>query len=216
MDWSEWEPHYRAIVSEFGFDARADEEARDILGAFLQQRETRPGEVDRALRTAVEGRRATVVGAGHTVDGSAVREGSDFVVVADKAAAAFLASGGSPDAIVTDLDGDVWAILEANEQGVPVAVHAHGDNVDALRRWVPRMRGPLLGTTQAEPAPPNVLNVGGFTDGDRACFLAEHWGAASIRLVGFDFEHASTPRKLAKLKWARELVGLLRVPVEWR
>jgi hypothetical protein len=40
-------------------------------------------------------------------------------------------------------------------------------------------------------------------------FLAREMGAASIELVGFDFEDQSvTPRKKKKLAWAKKLIDL--------
>ncbi len=65
------------------------------------------------------------------------------------------------------------------------------------------------------PSAARLLNVGGFTDGDRAVFLAEHSGARRILLWGFDFGSVDEPdpgaraRKLAKLAWAGRLIGEL-------
>ena len=44
----------------------------------------------------------------------------------------------------------------------------------------------VLGTTQAQPIG-NLYNFGGFTDGDRAIFLAVALGASEITLAGMDF-----------------------------
>ncbi len=42
-----------------------------------------------------------------------------------------------------------------------------------------------------------------------AVFLAKELGAASIKLVGFDYEDDSvTPRKRRKLAWAKRLIEL--------
>ena len=43
-----------------------------------------------------------------------------------------------------------------------------------------------MGTTQAQPIG-NLYNFGGFTDGDRALFLAVALGASQITLAGMDF-----------------------------
>ncbi len=91
--------------------------------------------------------------------------------------------------------------------GSIVVVHAHGDNLDALNRYVPQLER-IIGTVQCRP-PPGLYNFGGFTDGDRCVFLAKELGAASIKLVGFDFEDESvTPRKKRKLAWAKRLIEL--------
>ncbi|MEE9236285.1 MAG: hypothetical protein V3U52_00640, partial [Thermoplasmata archaeon] len=51
--------------------------------------------------------------------------------------------------------------------------------------------------------------------GDRAVFLADHFGASVIRLLGFDFERPnpkdrSTEVKQRKLIWAKKLIRLLQ------
>ncbi|MEZ5336103.1 MAG: hypothetical protein R2741_13165 [Methanolobus sp.] len=53
----------------------------------------------------------------------------------------------------------------------------------------------------------NVYNFGGFSDGDRCVYLAKEFGAASITLIGFDFDDLYVnPVKKKKLKWARLLI----------
>jgi uncharacterized Rossmann fold enzyme len=72
---------------------------------------------------------------------------------------------------------------------------------------VPLLEG-VIGTAQCRP-PESLYNFGGFTDGDRCVFLAKELGAASIKLVGFDYEDDSvTPRKRQKLGWAKRLIEL--------
>jgi uncharacterized Rossmann fold enzyme len=133
-------------------------------------------------------------------------EGVAFVA-ADGAAGVLLRKGIVPEVIVTDLDGPIDSILQAEERGSIVVVHAHGDNLDALYACVPRLQR-IIGTVQCRP-PQGLYNFGGFTDGDRCVFLARELGAASITLVGFDFEDESvTPRKRKKLEWARRLIDL--------
>ncbi|MEE9593346.1 MAG: 6-hydroxymethylpterin diphosphokinase MptE-like protein, partial [Thermoplasmata archaeon] len=115
-----------------------------------------------------------------------------------------------PSVVVTDLDGRVEDQLEAHRRGALIAIHAHGDNMEALRRWTASFGPRTLGTTQAEPFE-GIHNFGGFTDGDRAVYLADHFGAAEIRTVGFDFDRPNpkdqpTDVKLRKLAWARRLL----------
>src|SRR5208283_4192155 len=58
-----------------------------------------------------------------------------------------------------------------------------------------------------------LLGGGGFTDGDRAAYLADHLGAERILLWGFDFERAAPTDpvthelKLMKLTWASRVLG---------
>ena len=88
-----------------------------------------------------------------------------------------------------------------------MVVHAHGDNLDALNRYVPKLEK-IIGTVQCRP-PSGLYNFGGFTDGDRCVFLAQELCATSIKLVGFDFDDEGvTPRKKRKLAWAKRLIEL--------
>ncbi len=137
-----------------------------------------------------------------------------MLIAADGAAERCLTAGLVPAVVVTDLDGPVPSEVTANLRGSLVLVHAHGDNVPALERWVPEFPGELAGSW-AGPPRPALLNVGGFTDGDRAAYLAEAVGARRILLWGFDFESVEEPdgptrtRKLAKLACARRLLDEL-------
>jgi uncharacterized Rossmann fold enzyme len=116
-----------------------------------------------------------------------------------------------PDLVVTDLDGDVATDLEANRKGAVIVVHAHGDNIPALRRFVPSIHGRMVLSTQSTPFGP-VRNFGGFTDGDRAVSLAAHFGVTDMKLIGFDFHHprpkvgSSLETKAKKLRWAEYLI----------
>lgn len=214
MDWARWEPLYEAILADFGFDRAADEQARDWLDEALAPHQ--PVDHD-ALRAATAGREAWIVGGAATPeDMRLVPEGAPLFV-ADAAAPVALRHA-SPTALVTDLDGDIALQAAVNAMGVPVFVHAHGDNLATLREHLPAFRGPLAGTTQAAPAG-RARNFGGFTDGDRACCLAEHLGATSLALVGFDFDRPAAKAgrdpetKRRKLQWARRIVEGLGLPV---
>src|SRR5438552_2479210 len=118
-----------------------------------------------------------------------------------------------PAILVTDLDGTVTDQVKANSEGAIAVIHGHGDNGPAVRQWAPRFSGATVATTQSRPLG-GLRNFGGFTDGDRAVFLADHFGAARIRLVGFDFEHPNAKdldrrTKQRKLDWAYILLGSL-------
>jgi len=208
MDFKEWEPIYEDIVEEFGFSRQADEEAARLLDSLLEKKELYPLEL---LRRRISD--------GVTVYGNAPRleeelpsaDLSGTVIAADGATSALMrVVGRVPDIIVTDLDGDVADQLAASAQGAIVVVHAHGDNMEALKRYVPRFSGPVMGTTQARPFG-RLHNFGGFTDGDRAVLMARHLGA-SVRLIGFDFEEPRSKEgrdsevKRRKLSWARRLI----------
>ncbi|NJF26011.1 6-hydroxymethylpterin diphosphokinase MptE-like protein [Thermococcus sp. Bubb.Bath] len=184
MKWEEWEPFYRRIVREMGYSIEEDRKAAQILRALLLKGD------DYILREELEmvvGRKVYVFGAGPSL-GTALRE-FDFsdgtLIAADGATSALLENDFIPDIVVTDLDGRVPGLKIANDRGAFMVIHAHGDNIDKLTSYVPFFSR-ILGTTQVEPLD-IVYNFGGFTDGDRAAFLAEELGAKEILLVGFDF-----------------------------
>ena len=107
------------------------------------------------------------------------------LVAADGATTALIEERLSPDIIATDLDGNLDDILIANLRGANIVIHAHGDNIDKIASLTPFFTS-VLGTTQAQPVG-NLYNFGGFTDGDRALFLAVALGAEEIILAGMDF-----------------------------
>ncbi len=215
MEYSTWQPYYEQIVADLHLDVAADTQAA-LEAAKLAPR-AQLASIGR-LSALIFDRRVLVCG-----DGPALRQEvtehpfSGTRIAADGATSTLMTAGIRPEIIVTDLDGRVEDQLQANGQGSLLVVHAHGDNLPALRRYLPKVAGPLLLTTQTQPSE-EVHNFGGFTDGDRAVFLADHFGAATITLVGFDFTTPSsssgkTPseRKLRKLTWAAVLIGMLQL-----
>jgi uncharacterized Rossmann fold enzyme len=108
---------------------------------------------------------------------------------------------------VTDLDGRIEDIIEACNRGSIVVIHAHGDNIDAMLKWVPKImennEAKVFGTSQVEPSPPVIHNFGGFTDGDRAAFLAEEMDARTITLAGMDL--GETIGKYSKDRSSKQL-----------
>jgi len=201
MEFHVWEPVYERILADFGFDSAGDERARDRLAAM-----TEPFDLD-AL-PEFSGATVAVAGAGPTLaEEVEAAAGADYVVAASGAATTLRDAGVGVTLAVTDLDGTPGRLATASHDGLPVAVHAHGDNVDALERWVPQFAGDrVLPTTQAAPAGP-VRNFGGFTDGDRAAFLADALDAAALTFVGWSFDDpAVTDLKARKLRWAERLL----------
>jgi len=197
----DWEPYYLRILGHFGFDRARDEEAARLLAELL------PRDDIALLGDALRGKPATVCGNGpNLVDELDRIRGT--VVAADGAANRLFARGIRPAAIVTDLDGATDAFPEMNRAGTVIVVHAHGDNMPLLRKWVPLFPGPLVGTTQSRPFN-GIHNFGGFSDGDRAVFLAHALGATEVALIGFDLDDPSVgPVKRGKLLFARELLRL--------
>ncbi|ASJ07549.1 6-hydroxymethylpterin diphosphokinase MptE-like protein [Thermococcus pacificus] len=184
MNWEQWKPFYLRIVREMGYSIDGDRRAAQILRALLLEGD------EYILREELEAiirKKAYVFGAGPSLE-DALKQ-FDFsdgtLIAADGATSALLDAGLVPDVIVTDLDGRIPDLRIANDRGSFMAIHAHGDNIDKLTTYVPFFSR-ILGTCQTDPLD-IVYNFGGFTDGDRAAFLAEALGAREIVLIGFDF-----------------------------
>lgn len=204
MNFDTFEPAYEAILEDFGFDRAADEHARDVAASLAT-----PFPLDRLGDWT--GRTVAVAGgASSLADELAVARAADVVVAASTAADVLLDAGIGVNCLVTDLDKNPDTGRVLSDRGVPVVAHAHGDNVPALREWLPRYDPEwTLVTTQAEPHAP-VRNVGGFTDGDRGAFLADHVGAGRLVFPGWSFDDpAVSPAKTRKLRWAARLLRWL-------
>ena len=203
MEFTEWEPIYERVLESFGFDREADEKARDLLASILD------GEpVYNPERLDWRGRTVAVAGGGPNLGEclDTVRE-ADVVVAASTAVDRLAAAGLAVDCMVTDLDKNPGTVERLTNAGIPVAVHAHGDNIPAIESVVPGVESSyVIPTTQARPVD-GVYNPGGFTDGDRAAFLADAAGAARLRFPGWDFDDPSVnEQKAAKLRWAERLL----------
>ncbi|MDZ7850907.1 MAG: 6-hydroxymethylpterin diphosphokinase MptE-like protein [Halodesulfurarchaeum sp.] len=203
MEYEAWEPIYERIVADFGYDPAADRQARDLLAQFVMPFDF--ADLDFADRTVA------IAGGSRTLEAeiSLVRE-AERVIAVSNAAAVLEAAGIRPDLVVTDLDGTPETAISLATDGVPVAIHAHGDNVAALRTYLPRFElETVIGTTQVEPLK-SVFNFGGFTDGDRAAFLADHFGGRSLSFPGWEFgDESVSGTKRRKLKWAARLLRCL-------
>ncbi len=222
----EWWPRYGAIVDQFGYDMKTDQEATDLLSGYIKN-------VARPLLDAqrhIEGNNVLVCGAGPSILDNliAIQDygllDETIVFAADGATTACLEREIIPDFVFTDLDGDMNDIITAQKQGATVVVHAHGDNIPQLQSWITRLQEgrSIMGSTQIRPRP-DVHNLGGFTDGDRCVFWAEGLRAAQIGLVGMDLgntigryskpeltqDTVASPVKRQKLLVAKELLTWL-------
>ncbi len=226
-----WLPKYYWIASLMRYDILKDREATGVLAELLSP-------IDPPLNDLLKitcSRIAVVFGAGPSLDESISKltnlgftekiRGHCVLFAADGATQALLEYGVVPDVVVTDLDGDISSIIESGREGSIIVVHAHGDNIGKLPAHVEELKKVtrrLVGTTQVEPRYP-VMNFGGFTDGDRAAFIADYFGAKAIIMVGMDFGEVVGRRskpwlksnvrawddKLMKLKIAKELISWL-------
>lgn len=200
MEFETWEPIYEAILADLGYDRDADEAASDWLAERVAPVD--PGLVELRGTVAVAG------GAPSLSRELELAREADAVVAASDAGVRLADAGVDLSLVVTDLDGDPAGTVQLAREGVPVAVHAHGDNRSALETWLPEFpRGLVVGTTQTEPHGP-LVNVGGFTDGDRAAFLADAFGADGLAFPGWAFD-VDDPEKRRKLRWAARLLHWL-------
>ncbi|HMK53364.1 MAG TPA: 6-hydroxymethylpterin diphosphokinase MptE-like protein, partial [Methanobacteriaceae archaeon] len=168
---------YEKILEDFGFSRYDDEESAKLLDRLLYiQGSLAWNEIPVKEKTIV-------FGAGPSLKRNIIElkkiELDDFLLIAaDGATTALLEENIVPDIIVTDLDGRMDTIFKANRLGSVMVVHAHGDNFKKISKYVPELLR-VIGTTQSTPLA-NVYNWGGFTDGDRAVFLAVELGVKVI------------------------------------
>ena len=179
----------------------------------------------------LSGKRVLIIGAGPSIEEYSVQKfiGDDLgsagthsnkkpiVIAADGATELCLSLNIIPDFVTSDLDGDLSSLSTAEEKGSTILVHGHGDNISKIESHVSDFSR-VIGTTQTYPLT-NVHNFGGFTDGDRGIFLAHHFNAQEIFLVGMDFDSKigryskkkilNAGQKKRKLRVAKYLVQML-------
>ena len=121
--------------------------------------------------------------------------------------------------IVSDADGGDGTIA-AVKRGVPVILHAHGDNLESWSELLElassqRSPPPIVLTHQTPESIEGMHNPGGFTDGDRAVCFARALGVErdNILLLGTrtdivgEWSGTTNPkRKLVKLQWMAEVL----------
>lgn len=189
MEFGLWEKYYKEILDDFGFSRENDEESAKLLDEILSTE----GCLTLEELSEIVGfsDKYIVFGAGPSLKEHVQLLKKDYdlkdyvLVAADGATTALIEEKVAPDIVATDLDGRLDDILLANIRGANIIIHAHGDNIDKIARLTPFFNN-VLGTTQAQPVG-NLYNFGGFTDGDRALFLAVALGASQITLAGMDF-----------------------------
>ena len=221
MFYKEWKPIYERIAKELNFPEEKENLAADVLNKILQKKKLIS---INKLEDFVAGKEVVVFGAGPSLETSIILHKETVIdklmIVADGATSALLKNDILPDIIVTDLDGNINDQIKANLKGSKTVIHAHGNNIDKMKRYVSEFKGDIIGTTQINPEPFNNLNnFGGFTDGDRAVFLADYFGAKKIYLIAFEFSgelgkysfpnNKNKKLKLKKLNWCKYLIDLL-------
>jgi len=177
-----WESKYREILKDFGYSRKKDTQSCKLLDSLLPKK-TRIAEI----KDLIEKKPVFVVGAGPSLPSSISilkKHKKITKIVADGATKAIIENGLKPDIVVTDLDGDIKSLKKAGRTNTIMVVHAHGDNSEKIH-FVKNFKN-CIGTTQTKPLG-KIHNFGGFTDGDRCVFLANHFKAKKIILLGMDF-----------------------------
>ena len=177
-----WESKYQEILKDFGYSRKDDSKSCKLLDSLLPKK-TRVIQI----KDLIENKPVFVVGAGPSLPSCIPilkKHRKITKIVADGATRAIIENGLKPDIVVTDLDGDIKTLKKAGKTNTIMIIHAHGDNTEKLH-FVKNFKN-CIGTTQTKSTG-RIHNFGGFTDGDRCVFLANHFKAKKIILLGMDF-----------------------------
>lgn len=158
-----------------------------------------------------------------TVVGAAAEPGvkTQFPTVVADGAIGAIADLSSVALIVTDGDGTPH-IEKALNKGIPICLHAHGDNVESWNDILSLIddEQEIYLTHQTPMTIGGMHNPGGFTDGDRAVCIAFALGANEVELVGFSTDDVGQwsgvtdkKRKLIKLQWMSKVLNILSLRV---
>ncbi len=232
VEFKQW---YIKIIQDFNFNYQKDCEARAFLSRILEEK-SENWKLERVLHSfkcfIQKKKRIFIYGCGPSLEETVnyilkIRDKKIFSnwvnLAADGAARLLIERKIQIDGIFTDLDGIIKG--DFNHSGF-VVVHAHGDNIINLKHFKSEIIAfpNVIGTTQVEPVE-NLVNSGGFTDGDRvlsfisSLLLPKH----ELYLIGMDFKdiigkyskpeleknHKASPIKLKKLQYALQIVEWL-------
>jgi len=177
-----WESKYQEILKDFGYSRKKDIQSCKLLDSLLPKKASVV-----KIRDLIENKPVFVIGAGPSLPSciSILKKYKKITkIVADGATKAIIENNLKPDIVVTDLDGDIKSLKKAGRTNTVMIVHAHGDNAEKIH-LVKNFKN-CIGTTQTKSTG-RIHNFGGFTDGDRCVFLANHFKAKKIILLGMDF-----------------------------
>ena len=217
---------YHPIVRALHIDETRDYMCRDILSELLAQHDSQQRQLE-SLSPILQNKNVFIFGAGPSLDldiagvKNVLKTSRPVIIAADGAADPLCDMGFEPAVLVSDLDSCSKQNLELiNRDKKKVFVHAHGDNIQLIRSIVPKLNRNILGTTQVTSTK-NVWNFGGFTDGDRACYIASHFFPSCIVIAGMDFggregkhsknqyDASSNPNRSKKLTWGKKSLEFL-------
>ena len=211
---SGWKKRYSDILKEFKYSEKKDIESAIQLNSFLKK-----SNINEKIIRLIEGKTVFVIGSGPSLLRAIPKLQNykkSIKIAADSALKILIENKVIPDIIITDLDGDESTLKKIAKTKSIFVVHAHGDNIEKLK--LAKNFKNCIGTTQSNPFD-KIQNFGGFTDGDRGVFLANHFKAKKIILFGMDFgkrigKFSNTKKiekktKLMKLKKGESLLEWL-------
>ena len=209
---SGWKKRYSEIRKEFNYSEKKDKESAVILNSIIKK-----SNINEKIISLVKDKTVFVIGSGPSLS-TAIPILKNFKktikIAADSSVKLLVENEIIPDIVITDLDGDESTLKKIGKKSIFI-VHAHGDNIEKLE-FVKKFTK-CIGTTQSNPFE-KIQNFGGFTDGDRGVFLANHFDAKKIILFGMDFgekigRHSNTKKSERKIKLMKLHKGKLLL--EW-
>ena len=209
---SGWKKRYSEIRKEFNYSEKKDKESAVILNSIIKK-----SNINEKIISLVKDKTVFVIGSGPSLS-TAIPVLKNFKktikIAADSSVKLLVENEIIPDIVITDLDGDESTLKKIGKKSIFI-VHAHGDNIEKLE-FVKKFTK-CIGTTQSNPFE-KIQNFGGFTDGDRGVFLANHFDAKKIILFGMDFgekigRHSNTKKSERKIKLMKLHKGKLLL--EW-
>ncbi|MFX1234972.1 MAG: 6-hydroxymethylpterin diphosphokinase MptE-like protein [Promethearchaeota archaeon] len=198
--YSNFKDTYIKILKSFKFDYKSDKYARNLLHKIIlkKSKDYNLEKVLNSIKNLVNDKEIILIyGCGpsleETMKFTLEIKGShifnNFINLCADGSSRFLRDNDIPvDIIFTDLDGITEREFLYSKF---LIVHAHGDNINKLQAFEKLIINfdNIIGTTQVEPTK-NVLNPGGFTDGDRVLFFLKSLLRPTqvVFLIGMDFD----------------------------
>ena len=177
-----WKKRYSEILKEFNYDEKKDLESAIILDSILKK-----SNINKNIINLIKNKTVFIIGSGPSLSSAIpiLKKYKKIIkIAADSSLKPLVENGIIPNIVVTDLDGDENVLEKIGKTNSIFIVHAHGDNIKKLK-IIKKFKN-CVGTTQTSPQG-KIENFGGFTDGDRGVFLANHFQAKKIILFGMDF-----------------------------
>mgnify|MGYP003695069093 CR=1 FL=1 len=199
-----WKKRYSEILKEFRYSEKKDKESAILLNSILKK-----SDANKKITNLIKGKTVFVIGSGPSLSLAIpkLKKNKKIIkIAADSSIKPLVENDIIPDIVVTDLDGDENTLKKIGKTNSIFVVHAHGDNIEKLD-LVKKFKN-CIGTTQSTPFS-KIENFGGFTDGDRCVFLANHFQAKKVILFGMDF--GERIGKFSKTKKSERKIKLMKL-----